>query len=299
MDKDNKTVPAESSATATIRAIGPRFDGEVLAATRALYDGHWDLSLPTGGNLHFNLAYGRDARQALDLASLGGANAPILLFVPGGGFVGGDKSEYVHVAPAFARLGFATAVMNYRLAPTHAWPAGAMDVAAAIDWFDEHATEFGANGSAIYVLAQSGGAAHASGALFDPRFRPRAFDRVRSGVLMSGFYRMEPTIVAPNVRAYFGEDPAQYVDRSPVTAVPKSALPVALTVSEFDPKFLALQTLTLAAALAERDGRCPPLIWNEGHNHVSPVLSIGTPGDLSSNLARLLIRLGETSGADA
>ena len=70
--KTTRLSGAGSSATAAIRAIGPRFDGEVLAATRALYDGHWDLSLPTGGNLHFNLAYGRDVRQALDLASLAG-----------------------------------------------------------------------------------------------------------------------------------------------------------------------------------------------------------------------------------
>ena len=103
MDIVTKTAGAGSSATAAIRAIGPRFDGEVLAATRALFEGRWDLSVPSGGERHFDLAYGQDERQTLDLVSCGRGDAPILLYVPGGGFVGGDKSGYVHVAAAFSR----------------------------------------------------------------------------------------------------------------------------------------------------------------------------------------------------
>ncbi len=236
-----------ASTRDAIRRLGARFDPEVLAATRALFEGRWDLSLPR---------------------ALGRRRAPLLVFVPGGGFIAGDKSLYRHVGPTFARLGFVSAIVNYRLAPAHAWPAGAVDVASAIDWLVERAESFGAEASSVYVLAQSAGAAHALGPLFDRRLQPRQFARIRSAVLMSGFYRMDASVAAPNIRAYFGDDASKYEDRSPLTAVAGSALPVGLTVAEFDPRFLASQTMALATELAMRDSRCPPLLWNENHNHV-------------------------------
>jgi acetyl esterase/lipase len=282
-----------ASIRRAISTLGARFDAEVLEATRALFDERWNMSLPPGGRMRGDLAYGPDERHRIDLFESGETGAPLLVFVPGGGFVAGDKSLYRHVGAAFARLGFACAVVNYRLAPAHSWPAGAVDVASAIDWLADGPGQIDADASNIYVLAQSAGAAHASGALFDRRFRPRRCDALRAAVLMSGFYRMEASVEASNIRAYFGDDASEYDDRSPLSAVPESTLPVGLAIAEFDPKFLALQTLSLAKEIIKRDGMCPPLVWNEGHNHVSPLISVGTgPGDPSATLAVLLLRLG-------
>ncbi len=273
-----------------ISALGARFDRDVLEATRTLFEGRWSTSQ---AEIRGDLAYGADERHRIDLFPAGVSNAPLLIFVPGGGFVAGDKALYRHVGPAFARLGFTTAAVNYRLAPAHSWPAGAVDVASAIDWLASRAGEFGADGSHIHVLAQSAGAGHAAGALFDRRFRPAHLGAVRSAVLMSGFYRMPASEEASNLRAYFGDDASQYDDRSPLFAAAVSSVPVALTVAELDPAFLASQTLTLAAELIKRDGKFPPLLWHEGHNHVSPLLSVGTgPGDPSASLATMLLRLG-------
>jgi acetyl esterase/lipase len=278
-----------------IRGLGARFDLEVLERTRALFRDSWDMSLPNRGRLRVDLAYGPDERHRVDLFTAGREGAPLLVFVPGGGFVAGDKSLYQHVGAAFARLGFTTALMNYRLAPADVWPAGASDVASAIDWLAAHGKEIEADVSTIYVLAQSAGAAHASGALFDPRFQPRHMDAIRSAVLMSGFYRMDPSLDAANLRAYFGDDASKYDNRSPIVSIPGTILPVGLTVAEFDPEFLASQTLALASALTRRDGKFPPLWWQGAHNHVSPLLSVGAgPGDPAATLAALLLRLGGT-----
>jgi triacylglycerol lipase len=280
---------------ATIAGLGARFDRDVLEATRALFDGLWNMALPGGAPMQGDHAYGADERHRIDLFPSGISKAPSLIFVPGGGFVAGDKAFYRHVGAAFARLGFTTAVVNYRLAPAHSWPAGAVDVASAIDWLVSRIGEFGGDGSNIYVLAQSAGAAHAAGALFDRRFRPAHAGAIRSAVLMSGFYRISASEDASNIRAYFGDDASQYNDRSPVSSVADSTVPVGLTVAEFDPEFLAWQTATLASELIKRDGKFPPLLWNEGHNHVSPLLSVGAgPGDPSERLAELLLRLGAT-----
>jgi hypothetical protein len=150
--------------------------------------------------------------------------------------------------------GFTTAVMNYRLAPNHSWPAGAKDVASATDWLVEHVGAHGGDAARVFVLAQSAGATHSAGAIFDPRFRPRHHHAMRAALLMSGLHRMEPRLTASNIRAYFGDDPKLYPDMSPVNHVAGSTTKVALSVAELDPSFLSVPTFALATALSERDG---------------------------------------------
>jgi acetyl esterase/lipase len=94
-----------SKAAGVIAALGARFDPAVLQATRALFEGSWDMSLPTKSLKLSDLAYDTGARQTLDLYTSGQKQSPVLIYVPGGGFTGGDKSGYAHIGAAFARQG--------------------------------------------------------------------------------------------------------------------------------------------------------------------------------------------------
>jgi acetyl esterase/lipase len=281
-----------------IAELGARFDPTVLRTTRALFEGKWDLSLPPQSRKLIDLAYDTSARQTLDLYTSGQKRSPVLIYVPGGGFTGGDKSGYAHIGAAFARRGFTTAVMNYRLAPDDPWPAGARDVAGAIDWLVGNVAAHGGDAARIFVLAQSAGATHSAGAIFDPRFRPRHHRAIQAALLMSGLHRMEPQLTAPNVRAYFGDDPDAYPDRSPVNHVVGSATKIALSVAEFDPSFLSVPTFALATALSERDGKPPRLAWLKSHNHVSPVLALGTQENhLDQLFSQILLEREDAVGA--
>ena len=76
-----------------------------------------------------DMVYGRKANLAgqmttltLDLflppaGSAAGAPRPLVVLFHGGGFFGGDKEQCRVQALAYARLGFASATINYRLAP--------------------------------------------------------------------------------------------------------------------------------------------------------------------------------------
>jgi triacylglycerol lipase len=259
--------------------MGAVTDASVADRSRALFADRLDLEMPEGGARHYDVAYGDDPRQKLDICATYGHRRPVVLFVPGGGFTGGDKSLHLHVPTFFAREGFVGVVMNYRLAPGHKWPDAARDVAAAVDWIASHIGDCGGDPDRIVVLAHSAGAAHAAAALFDARFQPQCLASVRAVALINGIYRVEPGVSASGVTAYFGADQATFDDRSPLGAAARCRLPALVAAAELDPPSFALQAEALVEKLAG-SGNTPLVLLLEGHNHVSPVLALGSRGDL-------------------
>lgn len=269
-----------------IAELGPHFDPAILAQTLALYQPLLPPA-PEGVVVQHDIAYGPDQRQRLDLyAPAKASGLPILLSVPGGGFVGGEKRSpegfYANVGYEFAKRGFLVLIMNYRLAPAHPWPAGGEDVGLAVTWARERAAAHGGDPDRIAIFGQSAGATHVTTWLFDPVLK--SSKPVSAVVLASGTYRIQGDKIRPNVVAYFGSDPSQYEARSPIIHVARAGVPLLLTVSEFDPPFLAAPTFDLAQKLTNANERAPQLLWLAGHNHVSNVLSIGTPDDSVANL---------------
>ena len=271
---------------ARIAEIGAQFDPEVLAMTQALYA---PLIAPPSREVEteFDLAYGADPRQKLDIYRPRGASGmATLIFVPGGGFVGGDKrgSElfYANLGRWFAKRGFVVVAINYRLAPAHAWPAGAEDVRDAAKWTFAHIGAHGGDAENMFLFGQSAGATHVATYLTHPRLQADK-SRVRGVILTSGFYRATPENRAPNIVGYFGSDPAELADRSPLTHAGAGFPPLLLSVAEYDPGFLAAPTFELAAAIARVSGKAPETVWLKGHNHVSTVLGLDSGDDVFGN----------------
>lgn len=292
MNLDANSSPVLKTLKRRIAEMGPHFDQAILQETRALYQ----PLLPRASDsvrVQLDVPYAPDKRQRLDVyAPADAAGLPVLLYVPGGGFVGGDKRDedgfYANIGYHFAACGFLVLTMNYRLAPDHPWPAGGEDVGYAVAWAKEHAAAHGGDPDRIAIFGQSAGGSHVLTWLFDPVLE--GIKPVSAAVLASGTYRVAGDKIAPNVMAYFGSDRSQYDARSPMTHVRRTSVPVLLTVSEFDPPFLASPTFELAAKLTNENGRTPELRWLAGHNHVSNVLSIGTPDDEAANLVSDFLR---------
>jgi acetyl esterase/lipase len=292
MNFDADGSPVLKTLKRRIAEMGPHFDQAILQETRALYQPL--LPRPSKGvRVLQDVPYARDERQGLDLyAPARGTGSPVLIYVPGGGFVGGDKRDgdgfYANIGYHFAERGFLVLIMNYRLAPDHPWPAGGEDVGHAVVWAREHAAAHGGNPDRIAVFGQSAGASHVLTWLFDPVLE--GVKPVSAVVLSSGTYRVAGDRIPPNVMAYFGSDRSRYEARSPVTHVHRTSIPFLLTVSEFDPPFLASPTFELAAKLTNENGHTPQLRWLAGHNHVSNVFSIGTQDDESASLVSDFVR---------
>lgn len=279
----------EAAIAGELRNMGPRFDPEILQRTRALYRSAVERLPWSDRPAVVDVAYGPAERHRLDVYPSDRSDAPVVLFLHGGGFIGGDKSGdpvfYGNVGRYFAAHGFLVVVANYRLAPASAWPSGIEDVAAMIEWIGRHAAEHGGDGARIILVGQSAGAAHAAGYLFNAGPFAASARAVCGAALMSGFYRAKAPLVGGPL-SYFGDDEARWQDRSPAAHIMTSHPPLLLSVAELDPAPIADQTLDFAAALNAADGQPPRLLWFEGHNHVSTVHGLGLGSDVVGRALR-------------
>ena len=96
----------------------------------------------------------------LDLYTPSGAptGLPTLLYLHGGGWAMGDKSDAAveRLIPIVAH-GFAVASANYRLVPSVTYPAPVHDVKAAVRWLRANAAEYGLDPERIALGGASAG----------------------------------------------------------------------------------------------------------------------------------------------
>ncbi|MBC2663523.1 alpha/beta hydrolase [Novosphingobium flavum] len=256
----------------TIAQIGTTLGPDVLAACRQIFDLEQQALASAVPPTATDLAYGPDERNRLDLYGTPDQPAPVILFVHGGGFLKGDKAAdgwpNAAVGRWAAEQGWLGAVMNYRLAPDHAWPAGGEDVLAAVDWLAQHAGEWGGDPGRIVLIGTSAGAVHVATAL---QLRPGL--AVRGCVLLSGLYGYTP--LEERDTLYYG-DASLFLERVPRVAVETAKLPLMLASAEFDPPRFQAEFLGLMQARLAARGKMPRAHVASGHNHYTLAMHLGT-----------------------
>lgn len=255
-------------------AIAP----EVSQASDDLYRDVPRASAP--GEILRDLRYGPHARHRLDLhlPAKPGSGRPLLLFVHGGGYVRGDKSQpglfyYDNIGAWAASQGVVAAVMTYRLAPEHVWPSGAQDVAAAVEWLAANAEAHGADPGRIFLMGHSAGAAHAACYVAGHGGAGLAEERLSGCVLLSGTYDL---VNGTANKVYFGDDPARYAERSSIDALAQSSVPLLLGVAQADPPATHRQFVLVQQAFLGRGRPLPHLLHADGHNHYTIAHHLGT-----------------------
>jgi acetyl esterase/lipase len=250
-------------------------------------------------------AYGSHQRQQLDVFAPDGIAEPrpVLIFVHGGGFVGGERHSpgtpfYDNVGVWAARNGFVGVTMSYRLAPEFKFPAGPDDIAGAVAWVRKNIAAHGGDPHAIVLLGQSAGAAHvaAYGA------SAGRDENVRAIALMSGVYDYTVFEKAPNVVAYLGEGPGAARAASSIEGLVASGLPVLVCVSEFDTPAFHEQANLLTQAMYARDGRCANFQYLPRHNHLSQISHLNAAGvedDVLSDRLSEFVRMYTTPAVPA
>lgn len=106
-----------------------------------------------------DLAYGDLPVQRLDVWRPKDAKGPLpaIVYVHGGGFRILSKDTHWIMALMFARAGYVVFNIDYHLAPAHPFPVAVRDVARAWTWVAEHAHEYGADPSRLFLAGESAG----------------------------------------------------------------------------------------------------------------------------------------------
>ncbi|WPB87418.1 alpha/beta hydrolase [Sediminicoccus rosea] len=264
-------LPPETQAA--IRAIGPTMGAEGVTRTAAALAA---LQPPPAVEPLRDQRYGPDPRHRLDVFSPGAGARPVLVFVHGGGFTGGDKTRpgafyYDNIGQWAARSGLVGVNITYRLAPQHAYPAVVEDIAAALAWVRANIAAHGGDPARIVLMGQSAGAAHVGDYLAAHAASPG----VASAVLVSGVHDVGSYPASPTTGAYYGTDPIRLAQRSAIPGLTRLAIPLFLASADLEPRPFQDQVARLNAALCLA-GRCPPYLHMAGHNHFSTVFAIGT-----------------------
>jgi len=87
----------------------------------------------------------------------------VILFIHGGGFIGGDARESLRQLAGLAgRLGCAIVSVQYRIAPGTRFPGALEDNYAALKWVHANAASLGIDPARIVVMGESAGGGHAA-----------------------------------------------------------------------------------------------------------------------------------------
>ncbi len=289
------TAPATNDLWGQLRTLGTHLTPELIQTTTELMT---PLAARVGPDIvvHRDVAYGPDARHRLDVfvPAVGVMRAPVVVFVHGGGFVRGDKGApdapfYNNVGTWAARSGFIGVTMTYRLAPAATWPAGSEDVGAAVRFLRGSVGQWGGDPNGVILMGQSAGAVHVAGYVSMSRLHPAANAGIAGAAMFSGVYDVVRADRNPFQAAYYGDDATRWSEQSTLAQLAEAKLPCFYTVSELDPPDFQRQAAWLVEAHAARQGRWPRMLQLTGHNHISPVLLIGSAMDaLGPELLRFI-----------
>lgn len=272
--------------------IGPRWADDISGHIRVMLDSFSTIlkDAPKAGvEIRRDIAYGADPRQTYDLflPHAAGTDRPCVLFVHGGAFTEGHRNRtdeiYANVLYYFARHGIVGVNIGYRIAPQAKYPEASRDIAEVISAVQKSAADIGVDPHRIFLMGHSAGGAHVATYAYDRSLQPQAGSGLAGLMIVSGRVRAENRPENPNARRvetyYETTDPAALDRLSPVCLVDQQALPTFVAWGEYENPLIDLHCAELVHRLAQAKGRCPPMMWLQGHNHTSTIAHINTAED--------------------
>ncbi|WP_368564720.1 alpha/beta hydrolase [Pseudoxanthomonas sp. UTMC 1351] len=198
-------------------------------------------TLPAGARALRDIAYGDDPRQRFDVYLQAQPHeAPILLFVHGGGWANGNKDNpgiVENKAAYWLPKGYILVSTNYRMLPDTMPLEQARDVARALAAVQKRAAQWGGDASRVLLMGHSAGAhlaalVGASASLWREAgaMKPRGVVSLDSGALDVPDMMQRPRIPRLYHRA-FGSDTSDWVAASPHHQLTRDAVPMLLVCS--------------------------------------------------------------------
>ena len=153
-------------------------------------------------------------------------NAPVIIFIHGGGWVTGKKSAAHNMPRHFTELGFVFVSLDYRLVPDVRIEDQLDDIDHALAWISQNISKFGGDSGNLHLMGHSAGAHLATMTALVPG--PRVERMIANGALHSVISNDTRAYDVPRIAAQarggklprlyanaFGTDPARWRNLSP------------------------------------------------------------------------------------
>lgn len=226
-----------------------------------------------------DVSYGESARETLDIfwPETVTENAPIHIFVHGGYWRGGSKSDCAFVANTVLAEGAIAVLVEYDLIPDVRMEKQVDQVRRAARWVRDHAEELGGNAEAISASGHSAGGHLASYLMAKGPHEENFPDTgVRRLLLLSGIYDLGPItgcFLQPEI-ALSAEEVANW---SPVTATLPAGIQAVVAVGEKESYPFHDDAQSLAANISTT-GFATSAVSVAGEDHMTIVQAMGQAG---------------------
>jgi acetyl esterase/lipase len=255
-------------------------------------------ALATEPVVHRDLAYvePKNERQTLDVyapadSKADGKKRPIVFWIHGGGWEKGSKSDVQLKPQAFVDQGFVFVATNYRLWPNVTIDKITEDVAKAIRWTHDHATDYGGDANTIFVMGYSAGAQLAALVCTDERYLKNeglSLAMIKGCVAVDAdtydvplLLAIEPPANAERHAKKFGDSESHKALSAVTHVAAGKGIPPFLLVHIVDNPLTGVQANRLATALQQ--AKVPvSVVAAEGKTHGTINSDLGTPGDKST-----------------
>lgn len=201
-------------------------------------------------------------------------NAPLIVFIHGGGWISGSKDDCIVAASDFLKAGYAVAAIDYRLAPLHPFPAAVDDIRSFLRFARGNGHVLGIDPAKIATLGVSAGG-HLSlmaASSIDPQERANAAISL-SGLTDLTHYRDQHFPIAFSFISQFlpDEDEAILAQASPAVQVRPDSAPMLVVHGEEDDIVPIAQADRMSMASRSAGVRCDLIkIPGEGHTYSLP-----------------------------
>ena len=204
-------------------------------------------------------------------------NFPVLLFVHGGSWRSGDRSQYPGIANRFAKIGIGVVVISYRLAPKNPPPAQIEDTAAAFAFTLKNIAQYGGDPKRIYIAGHSAGGHLVSELALDPRWLAKyglTSSSIQGVASLSGVYDV-------TVSDVFGPDAQSRRQYSPIEYVTPKAPKFVITYCQNDYPGLPGQAKQFDTALRKHFIEST-LVYIPNQSHISEIVNAWKDDDLTA-----------------
>jgi arylformamidase len=267
------------------QALDEAYDQEVYAPNRPVVvkrrHAASDLARERLGNPQ-RVSYGPTEIEALDIFNCGIRNAPINIFIHGGGWRRNKAADYALNAEPLVRAGAHSVIIDFitvdeaggDLFPVYD------QMRRAVAWVARNAESFGGDRNRIYLSAHSSGS-HLSGCFLTRGWREENLppDVIKGAVLLSGMYDLKPVRLSKRSAYVAFTDRMEHL-LSAQRHLEGLNAPLVLAIGDCETPEFQRQSSDFAAAV-KAAGKPVEVIEGAGYNHFELLETLANPYGLT------------------